>query len=133
MFMFGKKTTKKIARRVLLIVEDDALLSRALSDAFSHEQYEILNAANGADVQELVEAKMPDAILLDLILPGLDGFAVLKQLKSELKTAPIPVVVVSNLGSVADVKSVKSLGAAAYFIKANTEIKEIIAFVNNLF
>lgn len=130
--MFGKKITKKAVRKVLLIVEDDALLSRALSDAFSNENFEIVTVANGSDVQDAAEERSPSVILLDLILPGLDGFAVLKQLKSETKTASIPVVVVSNLGSVADVKSVKSLGAAEYFIKANTEIKEIIAFVNKL-
>ncbi len=130
--MFEKKPTKK-QRKTLMIVEDDALLCRALSVAFMSEGYETSCIGNGLDVQESAEKKLPDAILLDLILPGIDGFAVLKQLKSETKTASIPVVIISNLGSAADVKSAKSLGAVEYFIKANSEIKQIIRFVNNLF
>lgn len=130
--MFEKKSTKKSKRKVLLIVEDDALLAHALADAFSNEQFDVLRVANGLEVEEAVEKNAPDVILLDLILPGIDGFAVLKQLKSETKTASIPVVIVSNLGSVADVKSAKSLGAETYFIKANTEIAQIVEFVNKL-
>jgi len=117
----------------MLIVEDDALLCRALTEAFSHEMFDVQGVGNGLDVADAVKKKMPDVILLDLILPGLDGFAVLKQLKSETKTASIPVVVISNLGSAADVKSAKSLGAEEYFIKANSEIKQIIDYVKNLF
>ena len=116
----------------MLIVEDDALLCRALSDAFSQEQFQTVSVGNGLDVQEVAEKNPPDIILLDLILPGLDGFAVLKQLKSETKTASIPVVIISNLGSAADVKSAKSLGAEEYFIKANSEIKQIIDYVKKL-
>lgn len=130
--MFGKHPTKK-QNKTLIIVEDDALLCRALSVAFTAEGYKTICIGNGLDVQEFAEQNPPDAILLDLILPGLDGFAVLKQLKSETKTASIPVVIISNLGSAADVKSAKSLGAVEYFIKANSEIKQIIQFVNKLF
>jgi len=131
--MFGIKKTQKNKRKVMLIVEDDALLCRALTEAFSHELFDVQGVGNGLDVADAVKKKMPDVILLDLILPGLDGFAVLKQLKSETKTASIPVVVISNLGSAADVKSAKSLGAEEYFIKANSEIKQIIDYVKNLF
>ncbi len=131
--MFEKKTTKKSQVRNLLIVEDDALLNRALFDVFSNEKFNVQSVGNGLDVLESVKNQLPDVILLDLILPGLDGFAVLKQLKSETKTASIPVVVISNLGSAADVKSAKSLGADEYFIKANSEIKQIVDYVKKLF
>lgn len=115
-----------------MIVEDDALLCRALAAAFSGEGFQTECVGNGLEVEEAVKKQAPDLILLDLILPGLDGFAVLKQLKSETKTASIPVVIISNLGSAADVKSAKSLGAEAYFIKANSEISQIIDYVKNL-
>lgn len=131
--MFGKKTTQKQPVRQMMIVEDDALLCRALADAFSLEAFKTHCVGNGLEVQEEVVRVMPDVILLDLVLPGLDGFAVLKQLKSETKTASIPVIIISNLGSAADIKSAKSLGAEAYFIKANSEIAQIIDFVKKLF
>lgn len=130
--MFEKKNAQKKQPTNIMIVEDDALLCRALSDAFSNDDFETQCVGNGLEVEEAVKEKTPDIILLDLILPGLDGFAVLKQLKTETKTASIPVVIISNLGSAADVKSAKSLGAEAYFIKANTEISQITEYVKNL-
>lgn len=126
MLFFRKKQKKKN----VLIVEDDALLCRALSDAFSAAGHHPVCIDNGLKVKEEITKRIPDVILLDLILPGIDGFTVLKQLKSESKTASIPVAVISNLDSVADVKSVKSLGAEVYFIKANTDIQEILGFIN---
>lgn len=130
--MFEKNNTKNKGPRSLFIVEDDSLLCRALSEELSKEGFETLCIGNGLEVQEMVDKNPPDAILLDLVLPGLDGFAVLKQLKSETKTSSIPVVIISNLGSAADVKSAKSLGAEEYFIKANSEIQQIIDHVKKL-
>ena len=131
--MFGIKLPTSKEKKNILIVEDDALLCRALSEAFSKEAFNVQSLGNGLEVFDHVQKNKPDVILLDLILPGLDGFAVLKQLKSESKFASIPVVIISNLGSAADVKSAKSLGAEEYFIKANSEIKEIISHIKNLF
>ena len=61
----------------------------------------------------------------------MDGFSVLKQLKEDTKTTNIPVVVVSNLDSASDVKSVKALGADQYFLKATTKIEVIVDYVKN--
>lgn len=68
--------------------------------------------------------------MLDLILPGLDGFEILKQIRADKELKNIPVFVVSNLGSVSDVKSAKALAADEYFIKANTEVDSIIKAIN---
>jgi len=121
---------KKAAKKNVLIVEDDALLCHALSEGISHAGHVPVCVGNGQDVLPAVQKKAPDIILLDLILPGLDGFAILKALKSDTKTASIPVAIISNLDSMADVKSAKSLGAETSFIKANTGIAEIVEFVN---
>ena len=122
--MFGKNKLKKV-----LIVEDDALLAQVLVRAFVDEKFEVLNITDGLAVLDATKRFKPDAILLDLILPGLDGFAVLKQLKADVQTSHIPVVVVSNLDDVADVKSAKVLGAEEFFIKANTKLEKIVNFV----
>lgn len=126
--MFGKKKQLKKA----LVVEDDALLSRVLSTYLADSDFEVQVVANGLEALGKAKEFKPGVILLDLILPGLDGFAVLKQLKEEATTKNIPVVVVSNLGDVADVKSVKALGADGYFIKANTRLEDIVRFADKL-
>ncbi|MFA4941353.1 MAG: response regulator [Patescibacteria group bacterium] len=75
--MFGKK--KKPAKKVL-IVEDDSLLAKILSESFLEEKFQVAVVDNGLQVEETAKSFLPDIILLDLIIPGIDGFAVLKKL-----------------------------------------------------
>lgn len=116
----------------VLIVEDDALLAQVLANSFNEEKFGVLNVSNGLEVVEQAKKFEPAAILLDLILPGLDGFAVLKQLKDDEKTKNIPVVIISNLTEAADIKSALALGAVEYFIKANTQLEKIVGFVKKI-
>jgi Response regulators consisting of a CheY-like receiver domain and a winged-helix DNA-binding domain len=125
---FGKKEPVK---RVL-IVEDDAMLSRVLAESLKAEKFKIEIVSDGSLVMDEVIKFQPHIILLDLILPGIDGFEVLKQLKEETKTTNIPVVVLSNLDQASDVKSVKALGAQQYFLKATTDTEVIVDYVKNL-
>lgn len=126
MLKFLKKERRK---KKILIVEDDKMLSQALSDIIKEEAYKTEVVDNGLDVQKKAEEMEPNLILLDLILPGLDGFAVLKKLKTGTKTKKIPVVILSNLDKPADIKSVKVLGAVDYIIKASTNIEDIIKII----
>jgi len=126
--MFGRKKTNP---KKILIVEDDSLLLKVLSAAFLAEKFEVMTVENGLEATEMVEKFSPDIILLDLIIPGIDGFAVLKQLKENSDTKKIPVAVISNLGTPGDIKSTKALGADEYFIKANTEIEKIVSYVKS--
>lgn len=127
--MFGIK--RKSSGKKVLIVEDDALLSKALAQFFLDEKFQITVANNGLNVLETAKNFLPDIILLDLIIPGIDGFAVLKQLKEDTKTQKIPVAVISNLGGEGDVKSAKALGADEYFIKSGTEMEKIVKYAKN--
>jgi DNA-binding response OmpR family regulator len=125
--MFGRK--KKNITKKILIVEDDSLLAKVMSTTFLAENFEVVTVENGLEVLDAAKKFVPDIIMLDLIIPGIDGFAVLKQLKEDNATKDIPVAIMSNLGSVGDVKSTKALGADEYFIKANTEIEKIVKYV----
>ncbi len=125
--MFGMK--KKNKSKKILIVEDDSLLLKVLSTTFLSEKFEVVTVENGLEVLGAAKKFMPDIIMLDLIIPGIDGFSVLKQLKEDDATKNITVAIMSNLGSVGDVKSTKALGADEYFIKANTEIEKIVKYV----
>lgn len=118
-------------KKKVLIVEDDSLLAKVFLASFLAEKFQVIIVDNGLKVAEAVRSFSPDIILLDLIIPGIDGFEVLKQLKSDLKTKNIPVAVISNLSSIGDIKAVKALGADEYFIKSNTEVDKIIKYVKN--
>lgn len=120
---------KKDNGKKVLIVEDDALLSKVLSTAFLNEKFKVEIVENGLKVAEAIESFKPDIVMLDLIIPGIDGFAVLKQIKGDKKTENLPVAVLSNLGEVGDIKSTKALGADEYFIKSNTEMDKIVNYV----
>ena len=115
----------------VLVVEDDSMLSMVMAESFKAEKFKVSVVADGSKVFNEAIRFSPDIIILDLILPGLDGFAVLKQLKGDTRTEKIPVVVVSNLGQVSDVKAVKALGADQYFLKANTKIDIIVDYAKD--
>lgn len=115
----------------VLVVEDDSMLSMVMVESFKAEKFKVSAVADGSKVFNEVIRFSPDIIILDLVLPGMDGFAVLKQLKEDTRTEKIPVVVVSNLGQASDVKAVKALGADQYFLKANTKIDIIVDYTKD--
>lgn len=123
--LFGNHQVK----RSILIAEDDALLSNVLSDYLAKEGFEVIVVKSGLEVFEFAEKFKPELILLDLILPGLDGFEVLKELKADTITKEIPVFVLSNLDSPGDLKSALGLGAENYFIKSNMEMSQISMYI----
>lgn len=121
MFGFKKKGQLKV-----LVVEDDALLAQALTQHLLKEKFDVATVGNGLEVVDVVKKFVPDIILLDIILPGLDGFGVLKLLRADKKMESIPVIVISNIGEVGDIKSAKALGAEEYIIKAHTQLSTIV-------
>lgn len=129
--MLEKLFARKESVKRVLVVEDDAMLSMVLAESLKAEKFKVVVVADGSLVLDEVIKFSPNLILLDLILPGIDGFTVLKQLKDDAKTANIPIVVVSNLDQASDVKSVKALGADQYFLKATTKIEVIIEYVKD--
>lgn len=92
--------------------------------------FNIISAYNGQKGLTLADKKQPDLILLDLIMPGMNGFEVLTKLKKNKKLKEIPVIIVSNLGQESDIVECKRLGAADYLIKSNLSMKEIVNKIN---
>ncbi|MBI5466084.1 MAG: response regulator [Candidatus Kerfeldbacteria bacterium] len=116
----------------VLIVEDDQMLGDMYSSKFQADGFTVLRASDGAEGLKLAQAERPDAILLDVIMPKLDGFATLQQLKADKALAKIPVIMLTNLGQDEDIKKGKELGAADYFVKANQTPSEIVTKVKTL-
>lgn len=111
----------------ILIVEDEKPLAHALALKMEHEGYAVTLGANGEEGMKHATAGVFDMILLDLIMPGVDGFAILEALKA--KGGKTPVIVLSNLGQEEDKKRAMDLGAKGYYVKANTPIAEILKVV----
>lgn len=118
----GVKGKKKI-----LIVEDEHPLAHALELKMTHEGYEIMVASTGeVGLKEAISGKY-DLILLDLILPGVDGFTILQEMK--LKKMKAVVIILSNLGQDEDRKKAQEFGAKDYLIKSNVPLSDIVKVV----
>lgn len=120
----------------ILIIEDDPDLTDLYQTKFMMEQFEVLTASDGGIGIEKAGTEKPDVILLDILMPNVNGFEVLKQLKTQPETKDTPVIVYTNLGSSdSDEKRelAFSLGAADYLVKALHEPESIVERVNRLF
>ena len=117
----AKGKTKRI-----LLVEDDEFLAELYATKLNLEGFEVSLAVDGEKGLKMTGEEMPDLVLLDIILPKMDGFEVLKQLKADAKTKPIPVILLTNLSQKDEVKKGLELGAIDYLIKAHFMPSEVV-------
>lgn len=110
----------------ILIIEDDVFLNELMAKKLVEEGFDVIKAVNGEEGLELTRQEKPDLILLDLILPGMDGFEILEKIKEEPETSVIPVIILSNLGQREDIEKGFDLGADDYLIKAHFTPDEIV-------
>lgn len=118
--------------KIIAVVEDDKFLRELISQKLIKEGYEVFGAVDGEEGLQIVKSKKPDLILLDLILPGMDGFEVLENLKKDPETSPIPVIVLSNLDQKEDMEKIFKLGAADFLIKARSTPGEVVDKVREI-
>ena len=113
-------------KKTILIVEDDKFLRELIAQKLLKEGYDISEAIDGEEGIKKIKTEKPDLVLLDLILPGIDGFEVLSRMKADEKLAEIPVIILSNLGQREEIERGLKLGANDYMIKAHFTPREII-------
>lgn len=116
----------------ILIVEDDTFLAGIYANKFEKESFQVLLAVDGEAGLQSAKKDHPDIILLDILLPKLDGFEVLEQLKADSSLRKIPVVLLTNLGQKEDVDKGLQLGAADYLIKAHFMPSETVDKVKKI-
>lgn len=116
----------------ILIVEDDKFLRELITQKVLKEGYQVVEAVDGEEGIAKIKEEKPDLVLLDLILPGVDGFEVLRQAKENPETSNIPVIILSNLGQKDDVERGMKLGAADYLVKANFTPGEILSKIKSI-
>src|SRR3989304_6736448 len=116
----------------ILIVEDDPLMSRMYQKIFKFEGYDVEMAANGEEGLEKVKSAKPTLILLDIMMPKMNGLEVLEKLKADPATKTIPVVVLTNLAGQSDAEKALSMGAIKYIIKSEYEPKQVANMVKEI-
>lgn len=110
----------------ILVAEDEELLSSIIVRELARAGHDVRAAYDGDETLKIAESTHPELILLDLIMPKVDGFQVLESLKNNPVTATIPVVVLSNLGQKEDIEKAKAGGALDYMVKINFAPKEVV-------
>jgi len=113
----------------VLLIEDDPVLAKVLNEELREAGFEIFQAYDGDAGLSMAREKLPDLILLDIMLPKKSGFEVLESLKSFPETKAIPVALLTMLGSDDDVKKGLQLGASEYIVKSQHALPEIMEMV----
>ncbi len=109
----------------VLIIEDDSFLQGLASRKLKADGFEVLNAANHTETFAVLEKQIPTVILLDLLLPEVDGYEILKKIRENPKTKSIPVIVFSNLSEEKDIKKAQDLGIVEFMVKSNFTLDEL--------
>ena len=113
-------------KKTILVVEDDKFFVNIYRIKFTEKNFEVIVAMDGVEAINELQKKIPDIILLDLLMPKKDGFEVLTELKKKIEWKDIPVVVATNLGQSEDIKRALAMGANNYFVKSNVRIDEVV-------
>ncbi len=120
------------SKPVILLAEDDTFLSGMYVTKLTMEHYTVELATDGAMALDKARELHPDLLLLDVLMPKMNGFDVLRQLKADAATADIPVILLTNLGQKSDVQEGLDLGAADYLIKAHFMPSEVVEKIKRL-
>jgi DNA-binding response OmpR family regulator len=122
-----KHTSANLAGKKVLWVEDDQFLKNIISHKLTQEKVSIIYAEEGETALQSAMNEKPDLIVLDILLPGLDGVEVLRRLKSSDETKNIPVIMFSNVDDKARIEESQKHGAVGFFVKTSMNMDEIIA------
>lgn len=114
----------------ILVVEDEKPMARALKLKLESNGFLVSLAVDGGEALEAISKVVFDLIILDLVIPGIDGFAILGELRKTINKPSV--IVASNLGQLEDINRAKELGAEHYFVKSNTSLAQIVQMVKTV-
>lgn len=129
---FFKNKQEETSPFKILVIEDEATLLYALQAKFSLKGFKVMAALDGKTGLDLALQTKPNLILLDLLLPIVDGFEVLKKLKENEETKEIPVIIISNLDDKEKIEKGLRMGAIDYLIKADYRLDEVIEKIKKI-
>jgi PleD family two-component response regulator len=118
--------------RTIVVVDDDAFITTMYQETLTKAGFTVVLASNAEEALQAVVHEKPDIMLLDLVMPGYDGFEILKAMKANEATKQVPVVILSNLTQDDVEEQARSLGAIDYIVKVNLPPRELITRLNRV-
>ncbi len=128
----GRGSKISLAGKKILLVEDDSFLSEVMTKKLQNEECIVIHATSGEMAVEMSAREIPHLILLDLVLPGINGFETLEKIKANEATKHIHVIILSNLSQQEDIERAKTLGADAFLVKAISTPTEIFTTITSI-
>lgn len=119
-------------QKKIMIIEDDRFLSSVLKARLEKDGFTVIQAFDGESAIQLLKTEAPNLIVLDLIMPKMTGFDVLKTISVTPQVAGAPVVIVSNLAQDSDIEKAKELGAKEYFVKVKVSVDDLVERIKAL-
>ncbi|HOW60911.1 MAG TPA: response regulator transcription factor [Candidatus Moranbacteria bacterium] len=116
----------------VLLVEDDPFIRDIYSVKFSQEGFEVSIAENGLEALKKIEESVPDVILLDIVMPYMDGMETLKNIRGKKEWKKIPVVMLTNISEKEKISESEDFGINDYLIKSHFTPSEVVQKVRNL-
>jgi CheY-like chemotaxis protein len=118
--------------KTIVLADDEQFIAVAYNDGLTRAGYTVTVAHDGEEALAKIKEVKPDIILLDLIMPKMDGFAVLKEVKNTPELANIPVMILSNLSQATDDNEAKKLGAVDFLVKAEISLQDLIDHIKKV-
>ncbi len=116
----------------ILLVEDDPFLVDIYSIKLKESGFSVLTATNGDECMNKLKEDKPDFLILDIVLPGLDGWEILRKIKKDEKLKDLKVIILSNLGQKEEIEKGLGLGAVKFFIKAHYTPTEVVSEIKKM-
>lgn len=117
-------------QKYILVAEDDSFYANVFKSKLAKEGHEVEVVENGDLLLKAAQQRLPDLIILDVIMPVKDGFETLKEIRADEKLKDVKVMIASNLGQEDDIEKAKSLGVSDYLVKTNSSVQEMVDKVN---
>jgi len=116
----------------ILIIEDDPLMQRMYQKAFGFDGYTVVVAGDGVEGLEKIRSEQPTLVLLDVMMPKMNGLDVLTKIKADPELKKIPVIMLTNLAGSADAEKALLMGAVKYIVKSEQEPKAVVQMVKEI-
>lgn len=114
----------------ILIIEDEIILAEALKEKLTNVGYEVEAVYDGESGLEKIRIKKPDLLILDILLPGINGYEVMENLKKE--NISLPILIVSNSGQPVEIERAKELGANDFIVKVTFSLQNVAEKVQKI-
>jgi DNA-binding response OmpR family regulator len=124
--------TNTTSHKTILVVEDEEPLRRAVVDTLTHEEFQVIEAKDGQEGIAQALAHTPNLILLDILMPNMDGRATLKKIRNTESTKDIPVIMLTNMSDMSYVAEVTSYPKVDYLVKSDWSITDVVEKINQM-